>query len=103
MPGYSGDSWIETNRTLGSLRKISFVPLPWWTSQSRISTRAAPCADAAWRAATAALPKKQKPIAREGSAWWPGGRSAEKPVAASPVISASTSATPPPAARSAAA
>ena len=44
MPGYSGDSWIETNSTLGSSRKISFVPLPWWTSQSRISTRSTPCA-----------------------------------------------------------
>ena len=82
--------------------KIALVPLPWWTSQSRISTRSTPCADCACRAATAALPKKQKPIARAGSAWCPGGRMAEKPVAASPESSASTSATAPPAARTAA-
>ena len=31
------------------------------------------------RAATATLPKKQNPIARAASAWWPGGRSALTP------------------------
>ena len=66
----------STNSTLGSAWKMSFVPLPWWTSQSRISTRSAPCAERARRAATATLSKKQKPIARAASAWWPGGRSA---------------------------
>ena len=68
VPGYSGYSWIETNRTSASAWKMSLVPLPWWTSQSTIITRATPCAAGAWRAATAALPKKQKPIARAGSA-----------------------------------
>ncbi len=102
MPGYSGDSWIETNSTLGSAWKISLVPLPWWTSQSRISTRSAPCADWARRAATATLPKKQKPIACAGSAWWPGGRSADTPARAPSPSSASASAHAPPAARSAA-
>ena len=43
--------------------------------------RGRPCAR---RAATATLPKKQKPIARAGSAWWPGGRSAETPAARRP-------------------
>ena len=47
---------------------MSFVPLPWWTSQSTISTRESPCADVARRAATATLPKKQNPIARAASA-----------------------------------
>ena len=78
------------------------VPLPWWTSQSRISTRSTPYAARACRAATATLPKKQNPIARAGSAWCPGGRMAENPVAADPDSSSSTSATAPPAARTAA-
>jgi hypothetical protein len=43
-------------------------PVPWCTSQSRISTRAAPSARAA-SAATAALLMKQNPIIRFGSAW----------------------------------
>ncbi len=68
VPGYSGDSWIETNRTSESAWKMSLVPLPWWTSQSTIITRESPCADVARRAATAALPKKQNPIARAASA-----------------------------------
>ena len=58
---------------------MSFVPLPWCTSQSRISTRSAPCSARACAAATATLLKKQNPIARAASAWWPGGRSAETP------------------------
>ena len=53
---------------------MSFVPLPWWTSQSRISTREASWADSARRAATATLLNRQKPIARAASAWCPGGR-----------------------------
>ena len=102
MPGYSGHSWIETNSTSSSRAKIASVPLPWCTSQSRISTRSSPCAPVARRAASATLPKKQKPIACDGSAWWPGGRSAETPTRASPPSSPSVSATAPPAARSAA-
>ena len=81
---------------------MSFVPLPWWTSQSNTSTRDNPCADVARRAATATLPKKQNPIARAVSAWWPGGRTALTPTAASPPSSASTKETAPPQARSAA-
>ena len=53
---------------------MSFVPLPWWTSQSTIITRSSPSESSAWRAATATLLNRQKPIARVGSAWWPGGR-----------------------------
>ena len=101
-PGYSGDWWIETNRTRGSAWKMSLVPLPWWTSQSRIITRSSPCASSAWRAATAMLLNRQKPIARAGSAWWPGGRWALKPIGAAPSSSRSTSSTAPPAACSAA-
>jgi hypothetical protein len=47
---------------------MAFVPLPWCTSQSKISTRSIPCASIARRAATAMLLKMQKPIARAGSA-----------------------------------
>ncbi len=47
---------------------MSFVPLPWCTSQSRISTRSAPWAARACAAATATLLKKQKPIACDASA-----------------------------------
>ena len=61
----SRDSW-----------KIALVPLPWCTSQSSTSTRSAPSASSAWRAATATFENRQKPIARARSAWWPGGRSA---------------------------
>ncbi len=63
VPGYSGHSWIETNSTRGSSAKIASVPFPWCTSQSSTSTRSAPYAARAWRAATATLPKKQNPIA----------------------------------------
>jgi hypothetical protein len=78
---------------------MSLVPLPWCTSQSRISTRSTPCAAVARRAATATLLKKQKahgprPLRRGGRA----GARAAKPVGASPPSSASTSATAPPAA-----
>lgn len=51
--------------------RLTCVPLPWCTSQSRMSTRSAPAARAA-RAAMAALLKKQKPMAVLLSAWWPG-------------------------------
>ncbi len=81
---------------------MSLVPLPWCTSQSRISTRSAPCAERACAAASATLLKKQKPIARATPAWWPGGRSADTPHGSPSRSSASTSATAPPAERSAA-
>ena len=42
VPGYSGDWWIETNSTSSVAWKMSLVPLPWWTSQSRIITRSSP-------------------------------------------------------------
>ncbi len=48
------------------------------------------------------LLNRQKPIARECSAWCPGGRSSEKPTRASPAISARTIAQAPPLACSAA-
>ena len=48
------------------------------------------------------LENRQKPIARSASAWWPGGRSPQKPVGASPASSASASAHAAPAARRAA-
>ena len=43
--------------------EMSSVPLPWWTSKSTIATRSRPRTSSAWRAATATLLKKQKPIA----------------------------------------
>ena len=64
--------------TLRSFQKMSWVPLPWWTSKSTMATRSTPWAACAWRAATAALLKKQKPIGVAASAWWPGGRVATK-------------------------
>ena len=65
------------------------------------ATRAIPSAWAA-RAATATEEKRQKPMARSGSAWWPGGRTAQKALSASPAITASTAARTAPAARKAA-
>ena len=48
------------------------------------------------------LLNRQKPIACIGSAWWPGGRMAQKAALASPATTASTAAQAAPAARSAA-
>ncbi len=64
-----------------------------------MATRSAPCAFWAWRAAIAALLKKQKPIAVDFSAWWPGGREATKTLSALPVKTSSTAAMAPPTAR----
>ena len=63
--------------------KMSCVPLPWWTSQSTISTRAAPARRAA-SAAIAALLSRQNPIARSGTAWCPGGRTSANAFARAP-------------------
>ena len=82
--------------------KTAFVPLPWCTSQSSTSTRSTPSESSAWRAAIDTVAKRQKPIARAGSQWWPGGRSAEKPTRSPSRSSESTSAQAPPAACSAA-
>mmetsp|Transcript_4558 Transcript_4558/g.12455 ORF Transcript_4558/g.12455 Transcript_4558/m.12455 type:complete len:229 (-) Transcript_4558:594-1280(-) len=73
------------------------VPLPWCTSQSRMSTRCAPQPCAAL-AATAALLKKQKPMAMLLSAWWPGGRTMAAPCAASPWTTLQATSAAPPAA-----
>ena len=70
------------NSTSGEEWKIASVPFPWCTSQSSTSTRSAPSESSAYRAATATLEKRQKPIARSASAWWPGGRRPQKPVGA---------------------
>jgi hypothetical protein len=67
---------------------MSCVPLPWWTSQSRIATRARPSSACAYLAATAALSKMQKPIAEAGRAWWPGGRASAKPPISTAVMAA---------------
>ena len=53
---------------------MSSVPFPRCTSKSRIATRSSPCRSSACAAPTATLLKKQNPIARLRSAWWPGGR-----------------------------
>src|SRR3972149_1386219 len=51
---------------------MSCVPLPWWTSMSMMATRSSPDSRA-FAAATLTLLKRQKPIARSGVAWGPGG------------------------------
>ena len=64
-----------------------------------------PCArPAAWaaRAATATLEKMQKPIGGAGSAWWPGGRTAQKARSVWPAATSRTAWTTAPAARRAA-
>ncbi len=58
---------------------MSCVPLPWCTSQSTIATRSTPSSACAQRAAIAIESKRQKPIARSCSAWWPGGRARASP------------------------
>ena len=87
-----------TKRTSARSGKQASVPLPWWTSQSRTSTRSAPSSRRASSAAIATLPKRQKPIARSGSAWWPEGRQALSPTSCSPASSARASSQAPPAA-----
>ena len=69
---------------------MSCVPLPWWTSQSTIATRAAPAARAA-AAATATLLSRQNPIACAIVAWWPGGRTTAMPCESSPFSTRSAS------------
>jgi hypothetical protein len=56
----------------------------------------------ACRAAITALLKRQKPMAWAGSAWWPGGRMAQKAFFAAPAITLSTPWQAPPAACAAA-
>ncbi len=68
MPGQNGYWWMLAKSTSRESWKSAFVPLPWWTSQSRISTRSAPCTSSAWRAAIAALANRQNPIAWARSA-----------------------------------
>ena len=70
--GYSGCWKIDAISTRESPAKMSSVPLPWWTSKSMTATRSMPCASSACAAPTATLLKRQKPIARLRSAWWPG-------------------------------
>ena len=66
------------------------------------NTRPAPWSSSAWAAATATLLNRQKPIARELSAWWPGGRRPQKATRSPSDSIASTAPTAPPAACSAA-
>lgn len=54
------------------------------TSKSRMMTRFAPAALAAW-AASAALLKKQNPMGVADSAWCPGGRTIAAPIALLPL------------------
>ena len=89
--------------TVGSDQKISCEPLPWCTSKSTIATFSRPCCFWAWRVAIATLLNRQKPMGRAVSAWWPGGRTATKALAAFLPITSSMAATAPPAPRSAAA
>src|SRR3954462_12375625 len=77
VPGYSGHPWIDANSTWSVPWKMSFVPLPWWTSQSTMSTRCSPWTSSARCAAIAMFANRQNPMARSRSAWWPGGRCAE--------------------------
>jgi hypothetical protein len=56
-------------RTASLVRKMSLVPSPWWTSQSKMKTRRAPRASSACRAATATLLKRQKPEIVAPRAW----------------------------------
>ena len=63
LPGQKGHWCSETVSTLGSSRNNASVPFPWWTSKSTTATRSRPSSRCAWRAAMAALPKMQNPIA----------------------------------------
>ena len=58
--------------------------------QSTTATRSKPYLAFAWSAAIPALPNKQKPMGSLGSAWWPGGRTAQNAEDARPSHTAST-------------
>jgi hypothetical protein len=76
--------------------------LPWWTSKSRTCHALEPVVLQRVHAPIATLLKRQKPIARAGVAWCPGGRTAQNARFASPRITMSVAFTTAPAARSAA-
>ena len=86
--------------TSGSAQNMSWVPLPWWASQSTMRTLAPRARSSA--AATATLLIRQNPIACVGSAWCPGGRTAQNAAVPAPCSRPSIAANPEPAARSAA-
>ena len=87
-PGRSRD----TAATRGSRRtarrrrrgRSSLVPLPWWTSQSRISTRSSAVRARRVPRRHGDVVEEAEPHRAAGSAWWPGGRSALTPVARRP-------------------
>ena len=97
----SGGSRRKTR--VGSALKMSCVPLPWWTSKSTMATRSAPYLRCASRATMATVLMRQKPIGVSISAWWPGGRMAQKALSTSPSTTASSAASAAAQARSAAA
>ena len=101
VPGHMGHCWIEARNRPSWPLNAAWVPLPWWMSKSTTATLPRPAAWAA-RAATATLEKMQKPMGRPGSAWWPGGRTAQKARAVSPAATSRTAETTAPAARRAA-
>ena len=81
------------------------VPLAVMNVEIDRPQRARPCSTSGPRALsapTATLLNRQNPIGRPGSAWWPGGRTAQKALSASPATTASTAAATAPAACSAA-
>ena len=80
MPGYQGNWCNETYSTEGSSKKMSCVPLPWWTSKSTIATLPCGASVAAWAAPTATWLSRQNPMARVRVAWWPGGRTRQTAV-----------------------
>ncbi len=101
VPGHMGHCWMEARNRPSTPSNAAWVPLPWWTSKSTTATFDSPAAWAAW-AAIATLEKMQKPMGRPGSAWWPGGRTAQKARSAWPAATSRTAATTAPAARRAA-
>ena len=79
------------------LRTVAVVYVP-----VGIATFLTPASACIHRAAMAALLKRQKPMARSLSAWWPGGRIAENTRRCSPNSTAQHESIAPPAATSAA-
>ena len=94
---FSSESTAEDDRLFAEA--LARAPdLPEWIEPGVLAKHGWP----AWRAAIDTVAKRQKPIGRAGSQWWPGGRSAEKPTRSPSRSSESTSAQAPPAACSAA-
>ena len=97
-PDTAASGGLSTNGSRGSRSKIAWVPLPWCTSNRRSRCVAAMRRERV-RGRHRDVVEQAKPIAVAGSAWCPGGRTAQNARRRCPSITQSVAATTAPAAR----